>query len=164
MDVLLSHPLQALILSNAALVFGASIALLRFQRLVRQNREFWDSPTGATVQADTVQADTVQADTVQADDEAKDRLVGRNAQATGDAEAVLAGFLECRLAKIHERLDDLADRIERDTGSPPAAEPLFSHAVRLAQNGASAADLVKACGLNEAEARLMCRLHARSAA
>lgn len=159
MDVLLSHPLQALILSNAALVFGASIALLRFQRLVRQNREFWDSPTGATVQADTVQADTVQAD-----DEAKDRLVGRNAQATGDAEAVLAGFLECRLAKIHERLDDLADRIERDTGSPPAAEPLFSHAVRLAQNGASAADLVKACGLNEAEARLMCRLHARSAA
>ncbi len=154
MDVLLSHPLQALILSNAALVFGASIALLRFQRLVRQNREFWDSPTGATVQADTVQAD----------DEAKDRLVGRNAQATGDAEAVLAGFLECRLAKIHERLDDLADRIERDTGSPPAAEPLFSHAVRLAQNGASAADLVKACGLNEAEARLMCRLHARSAA
>lgn len=149
MDLLFTYPLQALILSNAALVFGASIALLRFQRLIRQNREFWDSPTGATVQADS---------------EAKDAVAGGNAQAASDAEAVFAGFLECRLAMIHERLDDLADRIERDTGSPPAAEPLFSHAVRLAQNGASAADLVKACGLNEAEARLMCRLHARNAA
>ena len=50
------------------------------------------------------------------------------------------------------------------TGAAPTAEPLFSHAVRLAQNGANAVDLVKACGLNEAEARLMCRLHGRTAA
>ena len=149
MELLFSYPLQALIVSNAALVFGASIALLRFQRLIRQNREFWDSPTGATVQAAA---------------EAEVAPVATSVQARSDAEAVLAGFLEQRLAMIHERLNDLADRVERDTGSAPAAEPLFSHAVRLAQNGANAADLVKACGLNEAEARLMCRLHGRTAA
>ena len=149
MDLLFSYYLPALIVSNAALVFGVSIALLRFQRLIRQNREFWDSPTGAAVQAAS---------------EAEATPVGTNAQANSDAEAVLAGFLECRLALMHERLDDLADRIDRDTGAAPTAEPLFSHAVRLAQNGANAIDLVKACGLNEAEARLMCRLHGRTAA
>ena len=134
MELLSFNPLQALILANAALIIGASIALLRFQRMIRKNREFWDSPTGASVQTNS------------------------------DADAVLAGFLERRLAMIHDRLDELSERVDHDIGAPPPAEPLFSHAVRMAQNGASAADLVSACALNEAEARLMCRLHGQSAA
>ena len=131
MDLLSFNPMGALILSNAALIVGASIALLRFQRMIRKNREFRDSPTGATVQTGA------------------------------DADAVLAGFLERRLAMIHDRLDELSERVDQDIGTPPPAEPLFSHAVRMAQNGASASDLVKTCALNEAEARLMCRLHGR---
>ena len=71
----------------------------------------------------------------------------------------LRGFSERRLAMIHDRLDELSDRVDQDIGTPPPAEPLFSHAVRMAQNGASATDLIKTCALNEAEARLMCRLH-----
>lgn len=131
MDLLSFNPVGVLMLANAALIVGASIALLRFQRMIQKNREFWDSPTGRSVQAEA------------------------------DADAVLAGFLERRLAMIHDRLDDLSERVDQDVAAPPPAEPLFSHAVRMAQNGASAADLVKTCALNEAEARLMCRLHGR---
>jgi len=37
--------------SNAVLLGAASIAILKFQRLLKSSAKFWDSPTGSVLQA-----------------------------------------------------------------------------------------------------------------
>ena len=80
MNFFYNDALYALILFNAALVFGAAIALIRFERLLKRERMFSELAIGATVEAD------------------------------GSSEAVLAGLLDRRLATIHEKIDRLATR------------------------------------------------------
>ncbi len=136
MDIFSSYPLYALIVSNAVLVFGAAIAVLRFERMVKRNRAFWDSPTGASTQA------------------------------ADNSDAVLSGFLEHRLALLHDQVLELTKQLARQKA--PAAivqsvELPFQHAARMAKHGASVEDLTLTCGLKKAEAQLIRRLHAQTA-
>ncbi len=78
MNFFYNDALYALILSNAVLVFGAAIALIRFERLLKRERMLWERPIDTSVQAHS------------------------------NSEAVLAGLLERRLATIHEKIDRLA--------------------------------------------------------
>lgn len=130
MDIFYTYPLYALIVSNAVLLFGAAVAVLRFERLVKGNRSFWDSPTGASVRAKS------------------------------DSDAVLSGFLERRLAMLHEQIEELAKQ-KVPAAATQAAELPFEYATRMAKHGASVEDLTRTCGLSKAEAELMWRLHAQ---
>ena len=85
---------------------------------------------------------------------------GANTQTKINPDTVLSGFLERRLAMLQERVEELARR----PVSAPAAQPgelPFEHAARMAKFGATAEELTRTCGLNEAEAKLVCRVHAR---
>ena len=93
-------------------------------------RSFWDSPTGASEWAKS------------------------------SPDAVLSGFLEHRLAMLHEQIEELAKQKLPASAAQPAELP-FEYAVRIAKHGASVDDLTRTCGLNKAEARLMWRLHAQ---
>ena len=77
MDQLLTFPLNAVILSNALILSAAAIALVRFERRVRHDRKFWESLNGAALQ-DVVEPQS-------------------------NEEAVLSGFLERRLAVMHQQ-------------------------------------------------------------
>lgn len=44
-----TYSLYALLFANAALVAAAALAILRFQRMLRESRAFWESPTGAAL-------------------------------------------------------------------------------------------------------------------
>jgi len=46
-----SYAYYALLFSNAVLLGAASIAILKFQRLLKSSAKFWDSPTGSVLQA-----------------------------------------------------------------------------------------------------------------
>ena len=48
-----TYSLYALIIANASLVAAAALAVLRFQRVLRESAAFWESPTGAAIQTDT---------------------------------------------------------------------------------------------------------------
>jgi len=45
-----TYSLYALLIANACLVAAAALAVLRFQRMMRESRSFWESPTGAAMQ------------------------------------------------------------------------------------------------------------------
>ena len=127
MDIFTTYPLYALIVSIAVLLFGAAIAMLRFERLVKRNQAFWDSPTGIAVRAED------------------------------NSDAVLSGFLERRLAMLHDQIEKLAE--QKVTVAAQPAEWPFEYALRMVKQGASIEDLTRSCGLNRAEAKLMWRLH-----
>jgi len=77
MDIFSTYPLYALIVSNAVLLCGATIALLRFERRVKESSSFWDSPTGAA------------------------------AMAAGNPEVVLSAILERRLAMLQQQIEEM---------------------------------------------------------
>ena len=85
---------------------------------------------------------------------------GAERQPSTHPDAVLTGFLERRLAMLQERVEELARRPVSAPASQPGELP-FEHAARMAKFGATAEELTRTCGLNEAEARLICRVHAR---
>lgn len=78
MDVFYINPIYFLIASNAVLLFAASLAILRFERMIRRYRSFWASPAGSSMQEQT------------------------------EPYAVLSGFLDHRLSLLQDRIDDLA--------------------------------------------------------
>ncbi|NOX67771.1 MAG: DUF2802 domain-containing protein [Gammaproteobacteria bacterium] len=47
-----SYSLYGLLFANAALLAAAALAVLRFQRIVRESRTFWESPTGAAMKTE----------------------------------------------------------------------------------------------------------------
>lgn len=47
MTIINSYSLYALLVSNVMLLAAATIAILRFQGLLRSSAAFWDSPTGS---------------------------------------------------------------------------------------------------------------------
>jgi len=50
-----AYSIYALLISNAVLLGAASLAILKFQRLLKSSSEFWDSPTGSALQAQSDQ-------------------------------------------------------------------------------------------------------------
>ena len=83
-----------------------------------------------------------------------------NPQTKINPDTVLSGFLERRLAMLQERVEELARR-PVSAPAPQSGELPFEHAARMAKFGATAEELTRTCGLNEAEAKLVCRVHAR---
>lgn len=143
MELFTDYSLYTLLFSNAVLLCGAALAVSRFERRIRNNREFWDSPTGVAVTA-------------------TESLAGIAATTTENSGAVLSGFLERRLAIMHQRLNEMDAKLDEGVGMPsvkPLVDPSFAHAARMAKNGASAEDLMRTCGLTQAEAGLVRRLH-----
>ncbi|KAF1053984.1 MAG: hypothetical protein GAK43_01115 [Stenotrophomonas maltophilia] len=67
------------------------------------------------------------------------------------------------LRELHKQLSTLPERLTRLEQRDPASLS-FSQAARLAGMGASVADLTQSCGLSQAEAELVARLHRSSAA
>ena len=93
MDFIHTYPLYALIASNSVLLLGAALAMLRFERLVKRNLEFWNSPTGVSTRGD------------------------------GNSEREFSGSLDRRLATLQDRLDALANYKEAKAGSQSAEMP-----------------------------------------
>ena len=62
------------------------------------------------------------------------------------------------LGELRKQLANLPERLARLEQRDPTSLS-FSQAARLAGMGASAADLAQACGLSQAEAELITRLH-----
>jgi hypothetical protein len=51
MNITDAFPVYPLLVSNALLLAAATLAILKFQRLLKSSSEFWDSPNGSTLQA-----------------------------------------------------------------------------------------------------------------
>ncbi len=75
-----TYTLYALLVSNAFLIGAAAIAVLRLQRMVRDSKSFWNSPTGAAHQD------------------------------TESPSAQLAGIVDQRIASMQRVVDGLSER------------------------------------------------------
>ena len=144
-----------LILISQSLLLGAAcLALIRFQRRVREFEDFWQSPTGAMLADEQAEM---------ADEEPPLKIM-----TVGTEEALLEKLkLDQRVNDLQRRLNELAER-QVEEKPAPAIEferslPI-EHALRMAKNGASVDDLTRTCGLNIGEARLLQKLHGRVAA
>lgn len=137
MTILSNYSHYLLLAVNAITLCAAAIAIARFERRIRANQEFWNSPTGSVL--------------LEVDDAVEPRPAA-------NSEAVLSGFLERRLAIMHQRLNEVDMKLEEIVPTQPAGTP-FSHAARMARNGATVDDLVRTCGLSAQEARLVRKLH-----
>lgn len=142
MDIFSDFQFEILLCGNALIVGAAAIAVLRFQRLVIKNERFWNSPVGAQLAEKP------------------------------DIDGVLCGFLDHRLRLMQDRIEALAlsrpvveKRVPASLpeaarkASPQPAQMPFEYAVRMAKQGAGVDDLMRACGLTRAEARLLHRVH-----
>lgn len=134
MNISESHSFYLLLISNAALLGAAAIAVTRFRRQCEKFEAFWSSPTGAAV------ADQ------KTDDSRKQLLVNLR--------------LEKQLTDLQEKLETMASRPLSQAPPIPDHLPMDS-AVRMAKNGASVEQLTRSCGLNIGEAKLMKTLHGR---
>lgn len=135
-ETLFFYQAEILLASNALMVAAAALAIQRFRATVRRNEKFWGSPVGAQIAAGTDESDTV-----------------------------LLAFLEHRLGLLHDRIDQIARKevatrsVCTPTSDNVAQSMPFEYAVRMAQHGAGIDELIRACGLNRAEARLIQRVH-----
>lgn len=130
-----TYSLYALLIANACLVAAAALAVLRFQRMMRECKSFWESPTGAALQ-------TAAPAPAPARSATQDKMLARE------------------IAVLQKTVASLCKQERSQLESTPDKMPL-EHAVRMAKHGASIDDLTKKCGLNIGEARLMHRLHGR---
>ena len=129
--------LYMLIFANAALLAAAAIALVRMRRQMRRFERFWNSPTGASL----------------ATREPLQELPRPQANR----------HLERRVTELQSVVRTLAKR-EQSTVKPVDGSLPIENAVRMARHGASIDELVRSCGLNIGEARLMQKLHSRAEA
>ena len=128
-----------LLLSNAALLAAAIVAILRFQALIRTSQQYWSRPAGSPSQQQQIES---------------------------HAESEQTGFrtnneLEQRVTSLQASVNRLS---EKDVVQPvPVTRDLpIENAARMARHGASVADITRSCGLNIGEAQLMKKLHSRS--
>lgn len=103
--------------------------------------------------------------TVQQRDRALALLAASAGQETPAPDAALIGFLDHRMRLLEGRLREQLGAARVPEGKPqPTPEQKsgslpFDYAVRMARQGAGVDELIRACGLNRAEARLIRRLH-----
>ena len=132
-----------LLLANAVLLAVSTVALLRFQREVRLQREFWQSPTGAALAGEPA---------------AKVPGAGAVGERRHYAQSVMRLERQMLLLRkdFHRSLASAPDA----GNEPRAAAALpFESAARMAKHGASVEELSARCGLSREEARLMQKLH-----
>lgn len=131
----ISTSLYLMFALNALLLALMNFAVGRIRRHCRRLEQFLNSPTGQAL-----------AD-VNSDQQHRQLLVN---------------------LRIEKQLADLATQLQSCATAEPGAVTAgerslpIDHAIRMAQNGASAEELTARCGLNSAEARLMTRLHGKS--
>ncbi|MBA1149561.1 DUF2802 domain-containing protein [Ectothiorhodospiraceae bacterium WFHF3C12] len=63
------------------------------------------------------------------------------------------------VARLEQDLARVRDRMERVASSEGGGSTAFNHAIRMAQRGATAEELMEACGLSQMEADLVVLLH-----
>ena len=129
--------LYMLIIANAALLAAAAIAVVRIQRQMRRFEQFWNSPTGTSL---AVQEPVQEQPRPQAN-----------------------RHLERRVTELQSVVRTLAKREQPTMKQVDGSLPI-ANAVRMARHGASIDELVRSCGLNIGEARLMQKLHSRAQA
>ena len=129
--------LYLLLIANAVLLAAAAIAIVRTRRQMQRFEQFWNSPTGASLA-------TREPEQVQPRPQANRHL-------------------ERRVAELQSVVRTLAKR-EPPTIKTADANLPIENAVRMARHGASIDELVRSCGLNIGEARLMQKLHSRAQA
>ncbi|MDH3533277.1 MAG: DUF2802 domain-containing protein [Gammaproteobacteria bacterium] len=131
--------LHLLLISNAALLAAAVIAIVRFQKQCRRFEQFWNSPTGAAL-----------AGKQPADEQSRPQA---------------NRHLERRVTELQSVVRTLAKK-GQVLAAPKSAEVKLpiENAVRMARHGATIDDLVRSCGLNIGEARLMQKLHGKAQA
>lgn len=133
--VVYATQLQVLLIANGLIVAAGAIAIYRLWRLASRYEAFRNSPAGAPPAEQP------------------------------DSDAVLCGFLDHRLRLMKEDIQrSLGEQrpvkaAELPQPPPKTAAMPFEYAVRLARQGAGIDDLVQACGLSRAEARLVHRVH-----
>ena len=141
MDITSQMITNLLLLSNAALLAAAVIAIVRFRNQARRFERFWDSPTGVSI------ADTQSL----------------NAQTVSPATPARDEELERRVAELQSVVRTLATK-EQVVHEPVDKNLPIENAVRMARHGASIDELIRNCGLNIGEAQLMRKLHGRAKA
>ncbi|MBT8100710.1 MAG: DUF2802 domain-containing protein [Gammaproteobacteria bacterium] len=124
--------LTLLVFFNTLLLAMASIALVRIRQRLQRFEEFWQSPTGAAL------------------------LESR--QATVKVVEKPNAELEHRVAELQCVVRTLAKQEPRHETSADTGLPI-ENAVRMARHGASIDELIRGCGLNIGEAKLMQKLH-----
>jgi len=131
-----SYFLYMLLASNAVVLSIACITLFRFERRCKRIEDFWDSTTDEALS------------------ESDDEKAHEQMRAT---------------QRLERRLGELQRTVKvMDMKTPPQSPPTernlpIENAVRMARLGASVEDLTRNCGLNTGEARLMQKLHGKTA-
>lgn len=128
-----------LVVSNALLLAAASLAVLRFEHMVRTSQQFWSSPTGSSLHE---QQSATEA-------------------SPGQSNVEINRDLEQRVASLQLLVEQLAekDRVHR---VPVTSNLPIENAARMARHGASVAEITKSCGLNIGEAQLMKKMHGQA--
>ena len=129
--------LTLLLIANATMLAAAAIAIVRFQRQMRRFEEFWNSPTGTSL-----------ADSQPVDEQPRPQA---------------NRHLERRVTELHSVVRALAQK-QRVAAKPVETNLPIENAVRMARHGATIDELVRSCGLNIGEARLMQKLHGKAQA
>ena len=129
--------LYLLLVANAVLLAAAGIALVRFRRQMRRFETFWNSPTGASL--------------------ANPRVIDDQPRPQANR------HLERRVTELQTVVRTLAKR-GQVPAQPADTQLPIENAVRMARHGASIDELVRSCGLNIGEAKLMQKLHGKAQA
>ncbi len=137
MNISETTTLYLLLISNAAMLAAACIAVVRFQKQCRRIELFWNSPTGAYL------ADKAPGD--------------------GTSQPAANPQLENRVIELQNVVRKLVNRDAREPPPVDGSLPI-ENAVRMARHGASIDDLIRSCGLNIGEAQLMQKLHGKAQA
>jgi len=132
MTIVESYSLYLLMICNGVLAGAAAVAILRFQNMMKNQKSFWASPTGAAMSSQPSQTDS---------DE-------------------FLQAVERRFSKFEEGLGNLS-RADNGKATGPRSIP-HENAVRMAKHGATVDDLTRTCGLSDIEARLVMRVHGNS--
>jgi len=128
--------LYLLLTSNAVLLAIACLAVYRFERRCRRMENFWSSPTG-------------NAASDLGDEDGRKQI-----QATQR--------LEQQVGQLRRTVKVMEMKAPKQQAAVERTLPI-ENAIRMARSGASVEDLKRSCGLNNGEARLMQKLHGRTA-
>ena len=134
MNITASLGFYLLLVANAVLLAAACITITRFMSECRRLEQFWNSPTGVSL---------------------------ANREPVQEQPRPQANrHLERRVTELQSVVKTLARR-EQPAVKPVDGSLPIENAVRMARHGASIDELVRSCGLNIGEARLMQKLHSR---